>query len=338
MNRLLELIGVLFGERTRRNIFEPLIGDWQREWRDASRSPRARIRIAVSGSTALVFTAVTCLITGGFAVTQSALMKGLLTLAMSSFALLALQIALLSQQASPEFGIEPRIWMSLSRLLPLMIPLAILPTMMLWRGVGLNHRIAIGTTVVMSLSTVVVVGWLVPKTQGDVPIAALSDRWQEQMHQRLLANDAAARYTYPGSAARALRTSTPEQRAAARQRWRNHPRYIAARAEQMRARWNAWTFSAGGLTIALAALGWALGGVGRTRLLHAAAWWALTCLTLIVFNGQLVFWINSAQLRAVRATWWAPLAVFGTAAVILRLGTRRHQTSARGESSSEVHQ
>ena len=337
MTRWLLIAEWLCGEYARRTIFEPLVADWQREWGTAPQSTLIRIKIAVSGATALVIAFVTCLVTGGFAVTRPAFMKGLLTLALSSLALVALQVAILSpqlNQLNAALIVELRIWMGLSRALPFMIPLAILPAMMLWRGLGLSSRAATITVIAASVLAVLTAGWLVPKTQGEPPF---SDYWQEAMHQRVVEQDRAARFTYPGSAVRALRPTTPQQRAQARQRLRSNPRVIASQAEQRRPRWNMRTFMIGGLTVALGTMGWALGALGRTRPIHAAAWWALTWLALMFLDGQFIYWINTATMRAVRAASWAPLALFGTAAVVLFLGTRRRQTTtASARISSEA--
>ena len=55
--------------------------------------------------------------------------------------------------------------------------------------------------------------------QGDV-----RDGLYEQMYQRDVANDQAGRVTsFPATAARQARPTTPEQRAAQRERWRNNP-------------------------------------------------------------------------------------------------------------------
>jgi hypothetical protein len=320
MRHLLSFVELLCGADARGRVFEPLVADWQREWSHAPHSSAARMRIAVSGSAALAIALIACLVTGSFSMPRSAFIKGLLTLALSSLALIALQVAILSPQLNTTWIVELRIWMGLSRSLTFMIPLAILPTMMLWRELGLSSRTAMISVIGASVLTVLITGWLVPKTQGEPPF---SDYWQEAMHQRAVEQDRAARHTYPGSAVRALRPTTPEQRAEQRRKWRTDPRYIAAQASQTQARWNSRTFMMGALTVALGALGWALGALGRTRPVHAVAWWALTWLALTFLDGQFVYWINTATMRAVRAASWVPLALFGTAAIVMLLAARK---------------
>jgi hypothetical protein len=81
----------------------------------------------------------------------------------------------------------------------------------------------------------------------------------------------------------------------------------------------------GGLTIALGTLGWALGALGRTRSIHVVGWWALSCTAVTLFDGSYRFWIATGYVRIDRSPDWIPLAVFGTAAVLVLLSARRHQ-------------
>jgi apolipoprotein N-acyltransferase len=319
MKSLLHLARFLCGEAVARGVFEPLVADWQREWSTAADSWLARIRIAVSGSTAFVMAILVCLVTGDCPITRRVFIKGLLTLALSSIALLAIQVALISQQPSTNLIFEVRVWIAWSRMLTFMIPLAMLPTMMLWRGLGLSQRAALIAIVGASMLTVFVTGWLVPKTQGQPPF---SDRWQEATYQRMLANAAGS--------GRTARPSTPEQRAEARRRMRSDPRQIAFQAQQTRPRWNSRTFMFGGLTLALGTLGWALGGLGRTRPFHAVAWWALTCLAVMLFHGQLTYWIGNTGLRMTsQAPYWLSLVVFGVAAIVMLFTVRGKNARAR---------
>ena len=57
--RLLWLAERLCGAETRRNVFEPLVADWQREYRDA-RAARARARILVRGGVAFLVALAIC--------------------------------------------------------------------------------------------------------------------------------------------------------------------------------------------------------------------------------------------------------------------------------------
>lgn len=317
MNTLLEIAGFLCGTAARAQIFEPLVADWQRELAGPGHSGLARARIVAGGATALAIAVATCLIAGCFTMNRTAWLIGLLTVALSSFSLLALQVALISRQSTIDLIPELRVWMALPRMLPFVVPLAILPTMMLWRGLRLSAREAVFTIAAATVLAVFVAGWLAPKTQGEPPMI---DRWQEAMYQRMVETNPAAR-NY-------VRLTTPEQRAAARQKQRRDPRYIEFQARQTRPRWNTRTVIFGGVTMALGTLGWALGGIGRTRPVHAAAWWTLTCVTLMLFEGQVRFWNYLGFIRIDRAPNWAALAVFGTAAILM-LFARRSTNESR---------
>jgi hypothetical protein len=244
--------------------------------------------------------------------TRTALIKASAAVVISTLALLGIQIGLNSLQFTTDYLYEIRMWMALPIILPLVVPLAMLPMMMLLRGSGVTTRAAALVVLAGSLLTLITTGLLAPLAQAD----AISDRLDEAMYQRALENDRTGLYSYPGSAVRQLRPTTPEQRAEQRRKWRSDPRYLASQAERTRSRWSRSTFMTAGLAVALGTLGWSLGGLGRTRVIHATGWWALACFSLLVFDGRLAYWLNSSG-RYIRAPFWAPLAVFGTAAVLM---------------------
>ena len=99
------------------------------------------------------------------------------------------------------------------------------------------------------LLTIAVTGWLTPLMQGDI-----RDALYEAMYQRDVENDRAGRISYPATALREVRPTTPEERARLREQFRQNPRYLAAQAERTRPRWNRSTFMTGALAIAMGSL------------------------------------------------------------------------------------
>ena len=250
---------------------------------------------------------------------------------LSTVTLLAIQLAINTGLLRNDLMFEMRLWLAMPMTLPLVVPLAMLPLMMrLRRQLTMRHAAqAIAAGAVISI---VVAGWLTPLAQSDFA----SDRLDEAMYQRSVANDRAGRPTYPWSALRALRPTTAEERAEQRRRWRSDPRYLAAEAERTRPRWNLATFRIGALTVALGALGWTLAGIGRTRAIDGAAWWVLSLLLILLADGRIVYWINNAGIRLGRAPAWTPLAVFGTAALLIAIAGRRHRMRDAMNSDHEI--
>ena len=301
----------LCGADARRAIFEPLVADWQREL--AGTSGVTRWWVIASGVSALSMTTAVCMVTGGSAMLRATLTKGLSVVLLSSVVLIAIQIGLNASVLRNDFPFEMRIWMALPMILPLAIPLAILPLMMLLRGAGQagsgGAAAIIGSAALLAYVTT---GWVTPRMQGDV-----RDGLYEQMYQRDVANDQAGRVTsYPATAARQARPTTPQQRAAQRERWRNNPLYVEAQMERTRPRWGRATVLIAGLAMAMGVFGWALGALRPRGALHAAAWWALAWITLMILDGRMFYPGSGAWQYLGRAPSWMPLAVFSAAAIV----------------------
>lgn len=308
MYRLLELAEFLCGGPARRSVFEPLVADWQRQWQDAPATRWSRAKVVTAGFAAFLVALLSCLVRGETKMNIPDVVRGLAALLISTVALLAMQIGLNSLVFPIDYLFEIRFWMALPMIVPFAIPLGLLPALMLMRGRGLTKRAAALIAITGAVLAVLATGWLTPRLQGDF----INDRLAEAMHERMLAHDRAGRYQYPGSAVRALKPTTPAQRAEQRAQWRSDPRYIAAMQNRNRPRWVGSTFMTGGLALALAALGWSLGGIGRTRATHAVGWWALAVLAVMIFEGRAVFALQ-------RSPQWVPIAVFGGAALVLRM-------------------
>ena len=317
---LIRLAEFLFGAGVRRDVFEPMLADWQREL--AGSAGLARWRVLLRGGTALIMTTVMCLVTGGRAMPRTAFAKGLTVLLVSTTFLVAIQIGLDALTRRTDLPFELRFWIALPMVLPLAIPLALVPALMLMRSTGRIRANSAATFVAVgAVAAYLSTAWLTPLMRADV-----RDELYEAMYQRGVANDREGRVTYPSTAIREVRTTTPDERAAARQQFRQRPEYLAAQAAQTRPRWGRSALMASALSLAMGALGWALGGLGRTRPLHAAAWWALSWVALMVLGGRFLYPGTTAVQYIGRAPDWVPLALFGTAALVtLILARREHR-------------
>jgi len=202
--------------------------------------------------------------------------------------------------------------------MPLVIPLAMLPILMLLRASG-HVTIGGATTLICAaaLLTYVTTAWLTPLAQGDV-----RDALYEEFHQRAVANDQAGRVQYPGTAVRQVRQTTPEQRAMQRERWRRNPLYLKWQEEQTRPQWGRGTIVTALLALATGALGWAIGGLRQTGALSAVAWWTFAWITVMVLDGRMLYPGNGITTYIGRAPYWMPLAVFSGAAVVAILSSK----------------
>ena len=324
VTRLLALVEFLCGADARHRVFDPLVADWQREWRLAPASTIMRARIIASGSAALLWSLVSCIVSGGIVMTRAVIIKTTIVLALSTLTLLLMQIGFNAVALSIDFPLEMRFWMALPMVMPLVIPLAMLPILMLLRATGQVTNGAATTLICAgALLTYVTTAWLTPLAQGDV-----RDALYEEFHQRAVANDQAGRVQYPGTAVRQVRQTTAEQRAAQRERWRRNPLYIKAQEERTGPQWGRLTIATALLAIATGALGWAIGGLRQTGGLSAVAWWTFAWITVMILDGRMLYPGNGITTYVGRAPYWMPLAVFGSAAVVATLSTsRREQTT-----------
>ena len=310
-SRALAFASRWFDSATVSGVFEPLIADWQRELEGSSGV--ARWWLLARGGSAFTVTIAVCQVTGGSAMPRATLAKGLFVALLSTVILIAIQIGLNATVIPNDFPFEMRIWIALPMILPLAIPLAMLPLMMLLRGSGQVRAGAAASIIcAAALLTYLTTGWVTPQLQGDV-----RDALYEQMYQRDVANDRAGRITsYPATAARQARPTTAEQRATQRERWRNNPLYAEAQAERTRPRWGGATILISGLAAALGVFGCGLGALHPKGAIHATAWWALVWITLMIFDGRMFYPGSGAWQYLGRAPSWMPLAVFSVAALV----------------------
>ncbi len=245
----------------------------------------------------------------------AALVKGLSVLALSTLLLVAIQIGLNVLQFRNDFPPEMRFWMALPLILPLAIPLAMLPMMMLIRGAGqLAVRGATALLLGAALVAYLTAAWLTPLMQGDV-----RDELYEAMHLRDEAADQAGRVSYPATAVRQIRQTNAAERAKLREQFRSNPRYLAAQAERTRPRWGLASIMVAALTLPIGLTGWLLGGLRRTTMIHAGAWWAIAWVTLMVLGGRFQYPGFGVSQYIGRGRFWMPLAIFGAAALVTLL-------------------
>lgn len=328
MNRFLSLAQFLFGDETRQRVFDPLVADWQREI-ESSTTRLMRAGVISRGFGAFVACVLTCLLTEGIEMNKKATIgKGAALLVLSTVVLLALQMGLNSLQFALSYPLEWRIWIALPMVLPLAVPMAMLPIMMTLRSGG--HVQAMRQAALLLSAgaiTACLTTALAPLTRGDV-----RDSLYEQMNQRALANDAAGRFQYPGTAMRTLRPTTREQRDA----FRKTPLYLEYQAEVTRPRFGRAALVNGALAIALGGLGWALAGINGATPIAVAAWWSISWLALILMSGQFSYWVNGAGVRVGGAPYLTPLAVFTTAVLALLIAERRRPIRAESPQAPQA--
>ena len=172
--------------------------------------------------------------------------------------------------------------------------------------------------------TYLTAGWLTPLMRADI-----RDELYEELERRVVADEQAGRVFYPWTAARQAKPTTPEQRAAARERWRNSPQYLEAQARQTRPRWGRATILTAALALAMGVLGWGIGALRPAGAIHAGAWWALAWLALMILDGRFLYPGNGVSQYIGRAPYWVPLAVFATAALAISVAARRQVQSRR---------
>ena len=328
----------LCGPALRERVFEPLVADWQRQLADAAGlSAPARGRIIAGGGLAFARSLSRCAMTHALTVPPGrALARGALVFAVTAAAMIASQAAIryVQTRGGPMSFDRPLDILLLEAVilaLPLIVPLAMLPVMMRLRSRGrVAGWHAVQCLVAGSVLAFVAAGWVTPLMNRP-----LQDAQLERAYQRSIANDRTGRHSYPGSAIRQLRPTTPEQRAQQRVEFRTWPatqtlpemtrtlRTDQSPLGQSITRVLAWhaMLRAPILALALGVMGWALAGLGRTRVVHAVLWFALAWFAVMLFEGRLAYLGN--DLTFWRLPYWIPTVVFVLGAVALQIASRR---------------
>lgn len=335
-DRLLAIAEWCCGPEARARVFDPLIADWQQEWLAAqATSRRVRARVLASGGLAFALSLGHCALRELCSIPPRGTTRHAGALFGAGVAAsLASQVGLAllawSTLRPPRPVPDPLfIVMTLVTALPPSMALATLPMAALLPLTPGRIWQSFQVTMAAALLTFASVAWLIPKAQGP-----LSTLYLERVHERQLADDAAGRFTYPGSAMRALRPSTPEQRAAAARRgphamtlrellheqrartWIGRSSTTAARIRQM------WQLPVVG--IAFGVMGIGLASLGRPDFVRAGVWWLVAGLLLVSCSEWYAGRMAIGQL-------WMIVIVFTGAGVSMLI--RRAMTPAIGPTS-----
>jgi len=325
MSRLLDIVERICGRHIRASVFEPLVADWQREISDARRRGRWRhVRAIVSGAAAFTRSLVRCAMTGGgWLPTWRASGIGILAflaaivVAVGGVTLIAIQNGRPLEPGVRTFG-----WLLGSA--ALYVPPAMLPAVFLLRRDPRStfRHACIAIALGAALTTAV----LVMTSPQALNRYFYSFEWTEREYQRVLANDQAGIYQYPGTASRQLDTA----KTVAERRDR-HARYMVWLEDQW-AKEPAPTWQQRAarmqpvvLAILFGIMGWTLAGMGSPSIARAMSWWLLTYLTTLGFGGLLAPVVGEMVLWNAHIQYWMaiPLIAAMTASLMFAAHRRR---------------
>lgn len=324
MKALLATATWLCGESAGRQVFEPLIADWDRELCHA-RSSSARTAIVVRGFLAFVLTLVSCGLRHALTENTGMWKYSLLALAAAMGLGIASEMAIVDARATDaNFPPDVLLEIALRSALVTAFATALLPALFLLRR---DPRVP-GRTATLWLTA----GALI--TAAAIVVLPRPDNYQltaeqnERLYQRAVANDRAGVFTYPGSASRQLREpTTPESR---RERYEKFLVWV----EQQRIdrpEPTPWQRLQRSSTPSLAALfgiiGWNLAGVLRPTAMRAFVWWGVAWFAMLAMDGRVAPIFKVANFR--RPAWWLLPMMAGIAALALTIAnTRRHRATS----------
>lgn len=316
MNRLLGLARFLCGEAAIRDVFEPLVADWQREL--AETSGRRHAMAVVAGAIGFLTAVVRALIIGGSWVpTARAATASFLAFffAVAAAGVVVLILAVTAGRTVDIASIQTQFYVL--SMMTVMVPAALLPAMFMARSDSRSStRHAIALLVVGCILTATAVELTRETTLRE---HFTSFEAFEREYRRNLANDRKGRYQYPGSAVRQLRGPTTTE-----QRRESYRRFVAWRQQQAQETPATWPqrirrHQATVLGFLLGIIGWTLAGLAPPRWRRAWLWWALMLGAMLALNGPL----SDALRSPVYPPLWVPLAVVLTVTLLLVAETWR---------------
>lgn len=323
MSALLTFATWLCGESAGRQVFEPLLADWQRELRDAAHtSPTRRLSIVARGSLAFTSTLAACFVR--CVTTEGDMWKyGVVAFALAVGLSIASEVAILGLRSPFDYPLDVLLiaavrWTAVTALATAMLPALFL----LRRDPGAGPRIA-GSAIALGILVVALaVVWL-PNLENSNFL--LSADQNERIYQRALANDRAGLYQYPGTALRQRREGTTSE-----QRKVRYEQFLSQRARVLanHPTPSSWQLlsrsSAPVLGLCFGVMGWSLGVVVQPTLARAAVWWGMAWLVTLAVNGRLAYFLRQPDFH--HLPWWVlPAATGATALALAFASTRKHR-------------
>jgi hypothetical protein len=319
--QLLALATWLCGESAGRQVFEPLIADWDRELRQ-SHTLSARTSATVRGLLAFMLTLVSCSLRHALTEETGMWKYSLLALATAMGLGIASEMAIVNARATGAgFPPDMLLAIALRSALVTAFATALLPALFLLRR---DPRIT-GRTAALWLAAGALITAAAIVVLPDPNDYQLTAEQNERLYQRAIANDRAGRFQYPGTIRRQLREpATPEARRA------NYEKFLAWVETQRvdRPAPTPWQRLGRSSLPVLAALfgiiGWNLAGVITPTAMRAFVWWGVAWFAMLAFDGRLASVFRVASFR--RPGWWVLPVMAGLAALALMLAsTRRHR-------------
>jgi hypothetical protein len=322
MKRLLVLAELVCGAAARVRVFEPLVADWQRQRADASHRSRAeRARVVVSGGMAFGLSLSRCAMTRALSLPPGrALARGAAVFAGAALIAIAVDAFITAVSTSGRYPVDILVrYIAAPMAMPVAIPLAMLPLMMVLRRDSRATRWHAVQFLVMGA----VLAALGASASRPPAFNRFTPEEEERMYHRALANDRAGRLEYPGTAYRQLHPTTATQRAEQRAVFEKR---MAGRDPFPRAA-GSWprrvhtALRAPVLALAFGVMGWTLAALGRARLSHAVLWWMLAWAAMLLMDGRP--YVRGYSSAFVRMPYWMPTLVFVTTAIALQVASAR---------------
>lgn len=317
MKRLLALAGWLCGESAGRQVFEPLIADWDRDLRLAP-TFSGRASAFVRGLVAFTLTLASCGLR--YALTEETGMWRYSLLAFTTAVGLGIasEMAIVAARTPADFPPDVLLEIALRSALVTAFATALLPALfLLRRDPRVTSRTAIRWLTAGSLLAAAAIVTL-PAPEN----YQLTAEQNERTYLRAVANDRAGRYQYPGTVRRQLaEPSTPEARRASYEKF-----LVWAETQRVdRPAPTPWQRLRRSSTPILAALfgiiGWNLAGVITPTVMRAFVWWGVAWFAMLAMDGRIASVLRLANFR--RPAWWVLPVMAGLAALALVVVNRR---------------